>query len=101
MFKTTWKSYFKNNEKIRGNLLKNLEKSWNFVSPNKWEPCILCTGGWGVGYHWYQVLSGGRISLVPGFFGGEGSVTGGGYWWDKASGGGLGYAGVRVSGGRV
>ena len=38
MFKTTWKSYFKNNEKIPGNLLKNLEISWNFVSPKKWEP---------------------------------------------------------------
>ena len=24
--------------KIPGNLLKNLEKSWNFVSPEKWEP---------------------------------------------------------------
>ena len=30
MFKTTWKSYFKNNEKIPGNLLKNLEKSWKY-----------------------------------------------------------------------
>ena len=39
MFKTTWKSYFKNNEKIPGNLVKNLEISWNFVSPKKWEPC--------------------------------------------------------------
>ena len=26
-------------EKIPGNLVKNLEKSWNFVSPKKWEPC--------------------------------------------------------------
>ena len=34
----TGKSYFKNTEKILGNLLKNLEKSWNFVSPKKWEP---------------------------------------------------------------
>ena len=26
-------------KKIPGNLLKkNLEKSWNFVSPKKWEP---------------------------------------------------------------
>ena len=25
-------------EKIPGNLLKNLEISWNFVSPKKWEP---------------------------------------------------------------
>ena len=38
IFKTTWKSYFKNNKKIPGNLLKNLEISWNFVSPKKWEP---------------------------------------------------------------
>ena len=30
MFKPTWKSYFKNNEKIPGNLLKNLEKSWKY-----------------------------------------------------------------------
>ena len=30
IFKTTWKSYFKNNEKIPGNLLKNLEKSWKY-----------------------------------------------------------------------
>ena len=31
----------KNNEKkFTGNLLKNLEKSWNFVSPKKWEPCV-------------------------------------------------------------
>ena len=30
MFKTTWKLYFKNNEKIPGNLLKNLEKSWKY-----------------------------------------------------------------------
>ena len=30
MFKTTWKSYFKNNEKLPGNLLKNLEKSWKY-----------------------------------------------------------------------
>ena len=29
IFKTTWKSYFKNNEKIPGNLL-NLEKSWKY-----------------------------------------------------------------------
>ena len=26
-------------KKIPGNLLKSLEKSWNFVSPKKWEPC--------------------------------------------------------------
>ena len=26
-------------KKIPGNLLKNLEISWNFVSPKKWEPC--------------------------------------------------------------
>ena len=26
-----------NNEKIPGNILKNREKSWNFVSPEKWE----------------------------------------------------------------
>ena len=42
IFKTTWKSYFKNNEKIPGNLLKTpgkiMEISWNFVSPKKWEP---------------------------------------------------------------
>ena len=25
-------------KKIPGNLLKYLEKSWNFVSPKKWEP---------------------------------------------------------------
>ena len=37
IFKTAWKLYFKNNEKIPGNFLKNLEKSWNFVSPEKWE----------------------------------------------------------------
>ena len=24
--------------KIPGNLLKNMEISWNFVSPKKWEP---------------------------------------------------------------
>ena len=35
MFKTTWKSYFKNNEKIPGNLLKNLEISWNFCQSEK------------------------------------------------------------------
>ena len=29
-FKTAWKLYFKNNEKIPGNLLKNLEKSWKY-----------------------------------------------------------------------
>ena len=28
-------------KKIAGNLLKNLEISWNFVSPKKWEPCSL------------------------------------------------------------
>ena len=34
--------YFKNNEKIPGNLLKKtwkiMEILWNFVSPKKWEP---------------------------------------------------------------
>ena len=44
IFKTTWKSYFKNNQKLPGNLLKIpgkiMEISWNFVSPKKWEPCI-------------------------------------------------------------
>ena len=44
IFKTTWKSYFKNNAKIPGNLLKKpgkiMEISWNFVSPKKWEPCL-------------------------------------------------------------
>ena len=30
-------------KKAPGNLLKNLEKSWNFVSPKKWEPW---TGVW-------------------------------------------------------
>ena len=30
IFKTTWKSYFKNNKRISGNLLKNLEKSWKY-----------------------------------------------------------------------
>ena len=30
IFKTTWESYFKNNAKIPGNLLKNLEKSWKY-----------------------------------------------------------------------
>ena len=39
MFKTTWKSYFKNNEKNTWNLLKTWKTSWNFVSPKKWKPC--------------------------------------------------------------
>ena len=43
IFKTTWKSCFKNNEKTPGNLLKKtgkiMEISWNFVSLKKWEPC--------------------------------------------------------------
>ena len=30
LFKTDWKLYFINNEKIPGNLLKNLEKSWKY-----------------------------------------------------------------------
>ena len=30
LFKTAWKSYCKNNEKIPGNLQKNLEKSWKY-----------------------------------------------------------------------
>ena len=30
IFKTSWKSYFNNNEKMPGNLLKNLEKSWKY-----------------------------------------------------------------------
>ena len=30
IFKTAWKSYCKNNEKIPGNLQKNLEKSWKY-----------------------------------------------------------------------
>ena len=30
IFKTTWKSYCNNNDKIPGNLLKNLEKSWKY-----------------------------------------------------------------------
>ena len=30
IFKATWESYFKNDEKIPGNLLKNLEKSWKY-----------------------------------------------------------------------
>ena len=33
------KLHFENNERIPGNLPKNLEISWNFVSPEKWEPC--------------------------------------------------------------
>ena len=41
IFKTTWKSYFKNNQKLPGKLLKIpgkiMEISWNFVSPKKWE----------------------------------------------------------------
>ena len=44
IFKTTWKSYFKNNEKNTWKFTKNpgkiMEISWNFVSPKKWEPCI-------------------------------------------------------------
>ena len=49
--KTTWKSYFKNNEKNTWKFTKknwkNLEKSWNFVSPKKWEPwsCLLLRKG--------------------------------------------------------
>ena len=35
-------------KKIPGNSLKNLEKSWNFVSPEKWEPWV----GWGSGGDW-------------------------------------------------
>ena len=38
---TAWKLHFKNNEKIPGNLLKSLEKSWNFVSPAKWDPWMI------------------------------------------------------------
>ena len=30
LFKTDWKLYFINNEKIPGNLLKYLEKSWKY-----------------------------------------------------------------------
>ena len=44
IFKTTWKSYFKNNEKNTWKFTKKpgkiMEISWNFVSPKKWEPCI-------------------------------------------------------------
>ena len=36
-------------KKIPGNLLKKpgkiMEISWNFVSPKKWEPCILINEG--------------------------------------------------------
>ena len=35
-------------KKIPGNLLKNLEISWNFVSPKKWEPCIGSVHIWSV-----------------------------------------------------
>ena len=42
IFKTTWKSYFKNNEKSTWKLTKKsgktMEISWNFISPKKWEP---------------------------------------------------------------
>ena len=42
IFKTTWKSYFKNNEKNTWKFTKKpgkiMEISWNFVSPKKWEP---------------------------------------------------------------
>ena len=31
-------------KKIPGNLLKNLEISWNFVSPKKWEPWMYIRG---------------------------------------------------------
>ena len=41
IFKTTWKSYFKNNEKNTWKFTKRpgkiMEKSWNFVSLKKWE----------------------------------------------------------------
>ena len=42
-FFTTWKIHFQYNKKIPGNLLKKLEKSWNFISPKKWEPCCHMT----------------------------------------------------------
>ena len=42
IFKTTWKNHtLKIMKKIPGNLFKNLEISWNFVSPKKWEPCLI------------------------------------------------------------
>ena len=33
----------KNNEKNTWKFPKNLEKSWNFVSLKKWEPCTLAS----------------------------------------------------------
>ena len=42
IFKTTWKSYFKNNEKNTWKFTKKSGKImeiWNFISPKKWEPC--------------------------------------------------------------
>ena len=42
IFKTTWKSYFKNNEKNTWKFTKNTWKNhgniMEFVSPKKWEP---------------------------------------------------------------
>ena len=44
IFKTTLKSYFKNNQKNTWKFTKKpgkiMEISWNFVSRKKWEPCI-------------------------------------------------------------
>ena len=41
--KPNFKSYFKNNGKNTWKFTKKpgkiMEKSWNFVSPKKWEPC--------------------------------------------------------------
>ena len=38
--KQLW-GYFTNNENVPGNLLQNPEKSWNFVTLEKWKPCKL------------------------------------------------------------
>ena len=36
--KTTWKSHFKIMKKYLEIYFKNMEKSWNFVSLEKWQP---------------------------------------------------------------
>ena len=67
IFKTAWKSYCKNNEKIPGNLQKDLEISWNFVSPEKWEPCTrlptICVSVTTTSCRYQFFLGGGGVGL--------------------------------------
>ena len=96
MFKTPWKSYFKNNEKIPGNLLKNLEKSWKYHgilsvrksgNPDREGGCLwVCPWGWG-GYPVPQTRDMGGVCPRGRYVQGSGYVGGDttGYSWQVGS----------------